>query len=174
MATAGGAGWILEIEPDNRNTSGRRLVRLFDPTYSDWKWVCRWVLRTTEDGKCFTEGRLLTDLWPYSINNWKKQWYLPFCRGWDLPGNSLTMTSALSRSNRSGQNPHAENSRKSTRSSLFHVSVSGGLFPSGSDRPRSDCTPFTQAGYVGEDADVCIHRLLVAANWDVRKAGTYT
>ncbi|KAH8145772.1 uncharacterized protein LAJ45_10249 [Morchella importuna] len=36
----------------------------------------------------------------------------------------------------------------------------------------SDCTPFTQAGYVGEDADICIHRLLVAANWDVRRAET--
>lgn len=36
---------------------------------------------------------------------------------------------------------------------------------------RSDCTPFTQAGYVGEDADVCIHRLLAAANWDIRRAG---
>ncbi|KAG0635780.1 P-loop containing nucleoside triphosphate hydrolase protein [Tuber brumale] len=34
----------------------------------------------------------------------------------------------------------------------------------------SDCTPFTQAGYVGEDADVCIHRLLAAANWDIRRA----
>lgn len=34
----------------------------------------------------------------------------------------------------------------------------------------SDCTPFTQAGYVGEDVEVCVHRLLAAANWDVRKA----
>ncbi|RPA99984.1 ClpX, ATPase regulatory subunit [Choiromyces venosus 120613-1] len=34
----------------------------------------------------------------------------------------------------------------------------------------SDCTPLTQAGYVGEDADVCIHRLLAAANWDIRRA----
>ncbi|KAI9695554.1 MAG: hypothetical protein M1820_008567 [Bogoriella megaspora] len=34
----------------------------------------------------------------------------------------------------------------------------------------SDCTPFTQAGYIGEDADVCIARLLSAANWDVAKA----
>ncbi|KAL9081398.1 MAG: hypothetical protein Q9157_000117 [Trypethelium eluteriae] len=34
----------------------------------------------------------------------------------------------------------------------------------------SDCTPFTQAGYIGEDADVCISRLLSAANWDVTKA----
>jgi ATP-dependent protease Clp ATPase subunit len=34
----------------------------------------------------------------------------------------------------------------------------------------SDCTPFTQAGYVGEDADVCVHRLLAASNWDVKKA----
>ena len=34
----------------------------------------------------------------------------------------------------------------------------------------SDCTPFTQAGYIGEDADVCIARLLSAANWDVEKA----
>ena len=31
----------------------------------------------------------------------------------------------------------------------------------------SDCTPFTQAGYIGEDAQVCVERLLVAANYDV-------
>lgn len=34
----------------------------------------------------------------------------------------------------------------------------------------SDCTPFTQAGYIGEDADVCVQRLLAAANYDVSKA----
>ena len=34
----------------------------------------------------------------------------------------------------------------------------------------SDCTPFTQAGYIGEDADVCVERLLVAANYDVEAA----
>lgn len=34
----------------------------------------------------------------------------------------------------------------------------------------SDCTPFTQAGYIGEDAEVCVHRLLSAANYDVAKA----
>ncbi|KIW44223.1 ATP-dependent Clp protease, ATP-binding subunit ClpX [Exophiala oligosperma] len=34
----------------------------------------------------------------------------------------------------------------------------------------SDCTPFTQAGYIGEDAEVCVHRLLAAANYDVEKA----
>lgn len=34
----------------------------------------------------------------------------------------------------------------------------------------SDCTPFTQAGYIGEDADVCVQRLLAAANYDVTKA----
>ena len=34
----------------------------------------------------------------------------------------------------------------------------------------SDCTPFTQAGYIGEDAEVCIHRLLAAANYDVERA----
>ena len=34
----------------------------------------------------------------------------------------------------------------------------------------SDCTPFTQAGYIGEDADVCVQRLLSAANYDVAKA----
>ncbi|KAL4907420.1 hypothetical protein BDW74DRAFT_124112 [Aspergillus multicolor] len=34
----------------------------------------------------------------------------------------------------------------------------------------SDCTPFTQAGYIGEDAEVCIHRLLAAANYDVEQA----
>jgi ATP-dependent Clp protease ATP-binding subunit ClpX len=34
----------------------------------------------------------------------------------------------------------------------------------------SDCTPFTQAGYIGEDAEVCVHRLLTAANYDVERA----
>jgi ATP-dependent Clp protease ATP-binding subunit ClpX len=34
----------------------------------------------------------------------------------------------------------------------------------------SDCTPFTQAGYIGEDAEVCVQRLLVAANFDVARA----
>ncbi|KAF2722114.1 hypothetical protein K431DRAFT_284315 [Polychaeton citri CBS 116435] len=34
----------------------------------------------------------------------------------------------------------------------------------------SDCTPFTQAGYIGEDADVCVQRLLAAANYDVARA----
>ncbi|KAI9807597.1 MAG: hypothetical protein M1825_005537 [Sarcosagium campestre] len=34
----------------------------------------------------------------------------------------------------------------------------------------SDCTPFTQAGYIGEDADVCVQRLLVASNYDVARA----
>ncbi|KAF2454406.1 P-loop containing nucleoside triphosphate hydrolase protein [Lineolata rhizophorae] len=34
----------------------------------------------------------------------------------------------------------------------------------------TDCTPLTQAGYIGEDADVCVQRLLAAANYDVAKA----
>ncbi|KAF8245818.1 ClpX, ATPase regulatory subunit [Wilcoxina mikolae CBS 423.85] len=34
----------------------------------------------------------------------------------------------------------------------------------------SDCTPFTMAGYVGEDVDQAVHRLLIAANYDVRRA----
>ncbi|KAJ6093351.1 hypothetical protein N7486_008640 [Penicillium sp. IBT 16267x] len=34
----------------------------------------------------------------------------------------------------------------------------------------SDCTPFTQAGYIGEDAETCVHRLLAAANYDVEQA----
>ena len=34
----------------------------------------------------------------------------------------------------------------------------------------SDCTPFTQAGYIGEDAEVCVSRLLAAANYDVTRA----
>ncbi|KAK1143427.1 ATP-binding protein [Aspergillus melleus] len=34
----------------------------------------------------------------------------------------------------------------------------------------SDCTPFTQAGYIGEDAEVCVHRLLAASNYDVEQA----
>ncbi|KAF1970108.1 P-loop containing nucleoside triphosphate hydrolase protein, partial [Bimuria novae-zelandiae CBS 107.79] len=34
----------------------------------------------------------------------------------------------------------------------------------------SDCTPFTQAGYIGEDAESCVQRLLAAANYDVEAA----
>ncbi|TKA24107.1 hypothetical protein B0A50_06847 [Salinomyces thailandicus] len=34
----------------------------------------------------------------------------------------------------------------------------------------SDCTPFTQAGYIGEDAEVCVQRLLATANYDVARA----
>lgn len=34
----------------------------------------------------------------------------------------------------------------------------------------SDCTPLTQAGYIGEDAEVIVQRLLAAANYDVAKA----
>ena len=34
----------------------------------------------------------------------------------------------------------------------------------------SDCTPFTQAGYIGEDAEVCVQRLLAAADYDVALA----
>jgi ATP-dependent Clp protease ATP-binding subunit ClpX len=34
----------------------------------------------------------------------------------------------------------------------------------------SDCTTFTQAGYIGEDADISVQRLLVAADWDVSRA----
>jgi len=34
----------------------------------------------------------------------------------------------------------------------------------------SDCTPFTQAGYIGEDAEVCVQRLLATANYDVAAA----
>ncbi len=33
----------------------------------------------------------------------------------------------------------------------------------------SDCTPLTQAGYIGEDAEVCVQRLLAAANYDVAR-----
>lgn len=34
----------------------------------------------------------------------------------------------------------------------------------------SDCTPFTQAGYIGDDVEVCVQRLLAAANYDVAAA----
>ena len=34
----------------------------------------------------------------------------------------------------------------------------------------SDCTPFTQAGYIGEDVEVCISRLLAASGYDVARA----
>jgi ATP-dependent Clp protease ATP-binding subunit ClpX len=34
----------------------------------------------------------------------------------------------------------------------------------------SDCTPLTQAGYIGEDAEVVVQRLLAAANYDVTRA----
>ncbi|KAK9454372.1 P-loop containing nucleoside triphosphate hydrolase protein [Dipodascopsis uninucleata] len=33
-----------------------------------------------------------------------------------------------------------------------------------------DCTTMTQAGYVGDDVDVCIQRLMAAADYDVEKA----
>ncbi|EGO01699.1 hypothetical protein SERLA73DRAFT_103634 [Serpula lacrymans var. lacrymans S7.3] len=36
----------------------------------------------------------------------------------------------------------------------------------------SDATSFTQAGYVGEDVDMAIHRLLQAASWDPHRAST--
>ncbi|KAF9247006.1 P-loop containing nucleoside triphosphate hydrolase protein [Melanogaster broomeanus] len=36
----------------------------------------------------------------------------------------------------------------------------------------SDATSFTQAGYVGEDVDMAIQRLLQAANWDPVRAST--
>jgi ATP-dependent Clp protease ATP-binding subunit ClpX len=34
----------------------------------------------------------------------------------------------------------------------------------------SDCTPLTQAGYIGEDVEIVIQRLLAAANYDVARA----
>jgi ATP-dependent Clp protease ATP-binding subunit ClpX len=34
----------------------------------------------------------------------------------------------------------------------------------------SDCTPFTQSGYIGDDAESCVARLLAAANYDVDAA----
>ena len=34
----------------------------------------------------------------------------------------------------------------------------------------SDCTPFTQAGYIGEDAEICVSRLLAVADYDVAAA----
>ncbi|SCU97075.1 LAMI_0F08790g1_1 [Lachancea mirantina] len=34
----------------------------------------------------------------------------------------------------------------------------------------TDCTQLTQAGYIGEDVEVCIERLLVNSNYDVAKA----
>jgi len=34
----------------------------------------------------------------------------------------------------------------------------------------SDCTPFTSAGYIGEDVDVCVQRLISAANFDIAAA----
>jgi ATP-dependent Clp protease ATP-binding subunit ClpX len=36
----------------------------------------------------------------------------------------------------------------------------------------SDCTPLTSAGYIGEDAEVVVQRLLAASNYDVAKAET--
>lgn len=34
----------------------------------------------------------------------------------------------------------------------------------------SDCTVFTQAGYIGEDAEACVHKLLAAADYNVEQA----
>ncbi|KAG8793339.1 hypothetical protein FRC17_008462, partial [Serendipita sp. 399] len=36
----------------------------------------------------------------------------------------------------------------------------------------SDGTSFTQAGYVGDDVEMCVQRLLQAANWDPHRAAT--
>ncbi|KAG8759043.1 hypothetical protein FRC14_006875 [Serendipita sp. 396] len=36
----------------------------------------------------------------------------------------------------------------------------------------SDATSFTQAGYVGDDVEMCVHRLLQSANWDPHRAAT--
>ncbi|CAG7846619.1 ATP-dependent Clp protease ATP-binding subunit ClpX {ECO:0000255/HAMAP-Rule:MF_00175} [Serendipita indica DSM 11827] len=36
----------------------------------------------------------------------------------------------------------------------------------------SDATAFTQAGYVGDDVEMCVQRLLQAANWDPHRAAT--
>ncbi|PVG00188.1 ClpX, ATPase regulatory subunit [Serendipita vermifera] len=36
----------------------------------------------------------------------------------------------------------------------------------------SDATTFTQAGYVGDDVEMCVQRLLQAANWDPHRAST--
>lgn len=36
----------------------------------------------------------------------------------------------------------------------------------------SDATPFTQAGYVGEDVELVIQRLLQSCDFDVKKAET--
>lgn len=34
----------------------------------------------------------------------------------------------------------------------------------------NDASPFTQTGYVGEDVEMCIHRLLQNSNYDVKRA----
>ncbi|KAF2744597.1 P-loop containing nucleoside triphosphate hydrolase protein [Sporormia fimetaria CBS 119925] len=34
----------------------------------------------------------------------------------------------------------------------------------------SNCTTFTQAGYIGEDVEGCVQRLLIAANYDIKAA----
>src|SRR3954471_21513900 len=34
----------------------------------------------------------------------------------------------------------------------------------------SDCNAFTQAGYIGQDVEACIERLLIEANYDVKAA----
>ena len=34
----------------------------------------------------------------------------------------------------------------------------------------NDASPFTQKGYVGDDVDLCIHRLLQQADYDVSRA----
>ncbi|CRJ92260.1 hypothetical protein BN1723_020780, partial [Verticillium longisporum] len=34
----------------------------------------------------------------------------------------------------------------------------------------ADCNAFTQAGYIGQDVETCIERLLVEANYDIKAA----
>ena len=74
-----------------------------------------------------------------------------------------------------GKDVDGENAGEDSGCAIFDVrmlgfcSYYGGLL-TGSD--RSDCTPFTMAGYVGEDVEQAVQRLLVAANHDVRRAET--
>lgn len=34
-----------------------------------------------------------------------------------------------------------------------------------------DCTALTQAGYIGDDVDICIQRLMASCDYDIEKAG---
>ncbi|KAL4943858.1 hypothetical protein BDV06DRAFT_188849 [Aspergillus oleicola] len=107
----------------------------------------------------------------------------------EFPGQQRVtyLSSEFMQSTQSSRSPHVADKPELDESSQLQLEKSNVLLlgPSGVGKTLmaktlarvlsvpfsiSDCTPFTQAGYIGEDAEVCVHRLLAAANYDVERA----